>query len=90
MNLPMILGWIGNAGFFFGVYALGRKWRIGWYANILGNALYLWQGIIMQNTPLIFCSFVLAVLNVQGIRKWIKMEKENVKSDCRCCKNCKN
>jgi hypothetical protein len=67
-----IIGWIGNIGFISGVIWLSKKSILGWYANILGNVMYLWQAALMNNMSLVWLSAGLIVLNLYGIYKWIK------------------
>lgn len=74
--LESILGWIGNILFIYGVYALGKKRIIGFYANTFANLLYFAQAIIMNNNPLIWLSIGLGYLNVKGIIEWRKDEKK--------------
>lgn len=71
-----LIGWIGNIGFIFGVYLLGKKQIIGWYCNLLGNMMYLWQAVLMNNSALIWLSIGLAILNLKGIRAW--KEKKDI------------
>lgn len=65
-----ILGHIGNVFFLGGVYSLGKKKMYGWYSNILGNLLYAIQAYLMNNTPLIWLSVGLIILNFKGAWEW--------------------
>lgn len=73
--MEQYLGWIGNIFFIWGVYALGKKNILGFYSNSIANALYLWQAIIMQNSPLLYLSLGLFILNIKGILEWRKHGK---------------
>ena len=75
----LMLGWLANILFIYGVYALGKKNIIGFYANTLGNILYFIQAIILNNTPLWWLCTILALLNIQAIIKWRKNEKNTCK-----------
>lgn len=70
--ITLILGWVGNCLFLSGVYALGKKRIVGFYLNCIANILYLMQAIIMNNSPLLWLSLGLAILNVKGIIEWRK------------------
>ena len=65
-----LLGWLGNLFFIYGVYKLGKKAVIGFYANSLANLLYAGQSIIMSNSPLLWLSIGLLILNIKGIYEW--------------------
>jgi len=72
MEIIPIIGWIGNVFFIFGVYALGEKQIIGFYANSIANLLYIWQSILMNNSSLLWLSIGLIILNIKGIYQWSK------------------
>lgn len=65
-----ILGWIGNGFFMGGTYAFGKKSVSGFYLNIIGNFLYTWQSVLLNNSSLIWLSFILICLNCKGILEW--------------------
>ena len=68
-----LLGWVGNLGFLYGAFALGKKRMSGWYAQIFANLCYVIQAIYMKNTPLWVVSIVLIGVNVYGIYSWTKI-----------------
>ena len=72
--IEQILGWIGTALFFYGVWALARKNIWGFFANSLANILYMAQGILMKNWPLVACSIGLFIINIYGVREWRRIK----------------
>ena len=68
--IEQILGWFGTILFFYGVWALAVKKISGFFANGLANILYMIQGILMKNWPLVACSIGLFIINVYGVIKW--------------------
>lgn len=73
----IIIGWIANISFGYGVYSLGKKKIIGFYTCVIGNILYGIQAFIMSNSPLVWLSISLTILNIKGIIEWRKDEKKN-------------
>jgi len=74
--IEQILGWIGTILFFYGVWALAVKKISGFFANGTANLLYMFQGILMKNWPLVVCSIGLFIFNIYGIHKW-RIKNEN-------------
>jgi hypothetical protein len=72
MIIEQILGWIGNCLFFYGVYALAKKSIFGFYANALANVLYIVRSFLIQDEPLFALSLGLLIINIYGIKKWLK------------------
>lgn len=72
MTMINLLGWIGNGFFVAGAYAFTRKSIFGFYFNITANLLYMWQSIILNNSPLFWLSLILMGINCLGIKKWRK------------------
>lgn len=78
MIVNQILGWIGNALFFSGVYALGKKNAMGFYFNAIANLLYAIQSVRMNNISLFWLSLGLMVLNLIGVIRWANLGDKNV------------
>ena len=66
------LGWLGNLFFIIGTCLLISKNIKGFWCNVLGNTLYLVQGILLTITSLSVLSGILMVLNMMAIYKWKK------------------
>lgn len=73
-----IIGHIGNVGFLYGAWALGKKKLSGWIAQIVANLCYAIQSIVMHNTPLLTVSIVLIGVNIYGYWSWTKKEKKSI------------
>ena len=73
-----ILGWIGTALFFYGVWALARMKTSGFLSNGIANLLYTTQGILMKNWPLVVCSVGLFIFNLYGIQEWRKNNEKYI------------
>ena len=69
-NIPDIVGWVGNIFFLWGVYTIGNKNIKGFYANILGNVMYVVQSIMLMLPSLFVLSLLLILLNIKGIFSW--------------------
>lgn len=65
-----LTGWLGTIAFFYGVYLLGQKRVGGFYANVIGNFMYVIQPLLNDNPPLLCLSIGLIVLNIVGIVNW--------------------
>lgn len=70
MNLPDIIGWVGNVFFIYGVWAIGERKISGFYFNFFGNLAYVIQGLLVSLYSLTFLSILLMGLNILGIIKW--------------------
>lgn len=70
-----ILGWLGNIGFIYGIYAVGKKQVIGFYSCVLGNILYICNAHLTNNNPLYWVSFLLMVLNIKAIWEWTSKKR---------------
>ena len=82
MNISMALGWIGTLLFVYGVWAVGKKYVIGFYTNALANICYVVQSIILNNPPLFWLSILLIVLNLKGIYEWqFKNDKSSLSKE---------
>ena len=69
------LGWCGTILFVYGVWVLGDKKVIGFYANCLANLCYVWQSIYLNNHPLFWLSIFLIFINLRGIYLWSYKQK---------------
>jgi Nicotinamide mononucleotide transporter len=76
MNIPDILGHIGNVGFLLGAVLLARKKVSGFYWQIEGNFFYLIQAWIMGMSSLVILSFILIFINIGGIVNWRRLKNE--------------
>ena len=76
MTTADILGWIGNVGFLLGAVYIARNNKTGFYWQIQGNILYLFQGHILHLTSLVILSAILIVINVYGIYHWNKYKNK--------------
>ncbi|MHA1832311.1 MAG: nicotinamide mononucleotide transporter [Candidatus Helarchaeota archaeon] len=76
-EIIQLLGWIGTLLFVYGVWILGEKKVIGFYANSIANLLYAWQSIYLNNHPLFWLSIFLIIINLRGIYLWTKKPKLN-------------
>lgn len=65
-----LVGWIGNVGFIVGAIALSKKSIVGFHWQILGNAMYLIQAIVLGISSLIILSILLIMINIGGIINW--------------------
>ena len=82
MDISMVLGWIGTILFVYGVWAVGKKYVNGFYANALANLCYVAQAIILNNPPLFWLSILLIILNLKGIYEWqFKGKKSNLSKE---------
>lgn len=79
MNIPDIIGWVGNVFFIWGVYALGKKNIKGFYSNAFGNFMYVVQAYLLGIPSLFWLSWGLIVLNIKGIIEWRKESYESKK-----------
>jgi nicotinamide riboside transporter PnuC len=71
--MAQIIGWISNLLFLIGGIYLCKKNILGFYFQLFGNILYIWQSIILNNISLMWLSLILSTVNIYGIYKW----KEN-------------
>jgi hypothetical protein len=72
MDKILALGWLGNIFFIVAVFALGRKSKIGFYQNMVANLAYVYQSILLNNSPLYCVSLLLIGLNIYAIHNWSK------------------
>jgi len=77
MEIPDIMGHLGNIGFFIGAIHLAQKKVNGFYWQIEGNTFYLIQGIILGMSSLIICSAILIIINIFGIINWNNLKRRN-------------
>jgi hypothetical protein len=49
-----MLGWIANFVILAAIVLLGRKKRLGWVFSIIGNFLWCWYAIQIENGPALF------------------------------------
>ena len=68
------IGWLGNVFFLLGAMFLARKWISGWWMQIFGNLCYLLFAFLMgmNGISLGALSFLLILINVDGLKKWKK------------------
>jgi len=71
-----LLGWLGNVGFLYGAYALGKRKVSGWLAQILANSFYVIQSVFMDNSPLLIVSVILIGVNISGYLSWTRKPKK--------------
>lgn len=77
--MAIIIGWVSNLFFIYGVYALGKKNINGFYSTIVANVLYIIQSIMLNNSAFLWLSIALVILNTKGIFEWSKSpQKENL------------
>ena len=67
-----MLGWIGWAMVFIGVYKLGNKDIKGFYWNIAAEVLLITDAIMFNHWSMVAASVVFTGLNVVNIFKWRK------------------
>ena len=73
MSDTELIGWLGNFAFICGAIGLAKKKPIScMILNIVGNAMYCWQAILMYNFSLMWLSIGLASINAYGVYKWQK------------------
>lgn len=78
MNIPDIIGWVGNIGFFLGAILLAKKRSGGFYWQIEGNFFYLIQAIMTGMWSLSILSFILIFINIGGIINWKKLKRTKI------------
>lgn len=76
---PDLIGWIGNIGFIIGMLLIARKRSEGFYLACIGNVSYLVVGILLKLSSAIILSAVLGILNIYGIIRWRKDERDQNK-----------
>ena len=67
-----MLGWIGWAMVFFGVYLLGNKNIKGFYWCIAADVLLIMDAIAYHHWSLLAASLGFTTLNIWNITKWRK------------------
>jgi len=70
------IGWISNFFFVYGVWAVAKKKIIGFYCNLVANALYAVVALMVDTPSLFWLSILLAIINVYGIYNWSKDVKK--------------
>jgi len=70
MTGDQIIGWIGNVVVLAGCFLLMRKQVSGFLVSVLGNAAYLFQGIVMTNISLIILNILLMMINCYSWIVW--------------------
>lgn len=71
-----ILGWTGNFFFLLATYLLGKKNIKGFYANMLGNVMYIGQCQFLHNSALFWVSIMLIIVNIKAIIEWKQKKKQ--------------
>lgn len=75
MEYTLIIGWIGNLGFFLGAILIAKKNIGGWWLQLLANILYINQAWLLNNNSLLWLSIVLGFVNIFGIYNWRNKEE---------------
>ncbi|MFA5048523.1 MAG: nicotinamide mononucleotide transporter [Patescibacteria group bacterium] len=76
--MAQIIGWISNLLFLIGGIYLCKKNVLGFYFQLFGNILYIWQSIILNNISLMWLSLILGIVNIYGIYEWNKKNKSSL------------
>lgn len=66
------IGWVGNIFFILGAILLAKKKIFGWSCQMMGNACYLAQGLLVETPSLWALSGILILLNIYGGYQWSK------------------
>ena len=68
----MLLGWLAVLLILAGYFFIAKKDISAWILWFIGNILMGFYSYIVEAYPMVFLSFVLAVLNVYGYVSWKK------------------
>lgn len=67
-----LIGWIGSAFLFSGLYLVGNKNIKGFHLCLIANAFYLIQSIMLNMSSLIVLDIVTSILYIRSIIEWKK------------------
>lgn len=77
MNIPDLIGWGGNLGFFLGAIYIAKKDIKAFFWQIWGNAFYAVQSLILGIPSLFILSIVLIIVNIVGWKNWLTPKSPN-------------
>lgn len=66
----MILGWLGNVFILAGILAVAYKYRYGFIAGCIGNALWCIKGAMTSQYDLITIEVIIVALQAFSFYKW--------------------
>lgn len=72
MNIPDLLGWIGNLGFLLGAIYIAHQDIKGFFWQIWGNFFYAIQSFLLGVPSLLVLSLILITINIFGWYNWQK------------------
>lgn len=76
-----ILSWVANIFLFSGLVLIGRKKKIGFIFNVLGEACYMLTGMFAGIVGLAVASGVFIIPNIIGYIRWAKDNKNKKQGD---------
>jgi len=76
MNIPDLLGWLGNIGFLIGAIYIAKKDIKTFFWQVWGNAFYIVQSIMLHIPSLLILSIVLIIIDIIGWYNWSKRNNE--------------
>ena len=65
-----LLGFVGWAMAFYGVYLIGEKNVKGFYLNVFANAFLIADAVLFGHWSVVLAMLVFTVLNIVNIWKW--------------------
>lgn len=75
-----MLGWIGWAMVFIGVYLIGRKNITGFYFNVVAGLFINIDAVMYEHWSLFTANTALMGMNIWNIYKWRKLDGTKIQS----------
>lgn len=72
MELGTVIGWLGNAALFAGVYLAGRKHRHAFGFYVLGDALWFWESCAIGRLDWAVPCVIFGLMAGWNWRKWCR------------------
>lgn len=78
---PDIAGHIASSMGMLGTYLLAYRKRIGWYLRLVQHIIWVSIGFYLGLTSIWFWESIFAGIDIMGIIKWRKYEKEKERAN---------
>ncbi len=77
IDLTDAIGHLGYALIFAGTVMVGRKWTVGWLLYLVGDLVWLYLGVEMEMTSIVFWQVAFMAMVLWNWRAWRREGKLN-------------